>query len=152
MLELPESFRIETLLPESPNQTPWTQATKGLTPGILSGGLTSFTPGKLALRFNSHLIEGGVGVAGARGRRKWSTLILSIPPNPKSQNGVLALPSSFLSLPMFYFSWMAFLENAGFQGKETRKPSLYAWPELRALFSVYLKHISGICPIVLRPS
>ena len=114
MLELPGSFPIETLLPESQNQTPWTQSTKGLTPGILSGGLTSFTPGKLALRFNSHLIEEGVGVAGARGRRKWSTLILSIPPIPKSRNGLLALPSGFLSLPMFYFSWVEFLENAGF--------------------------------------
>lgn len=120
VLELPGSFPIETLLPESQNQTPWTQGMKGLTPGILSGGLTYFTPGKLALCFNSHLIEGRVGVAGARGRRKWSTLIFSIPPIPKSQNGVLALPSGFLSLPIFYFSWVAFLENAGFQGKETR--------------------------------
>ena len=99
VLELPGSFPIETLLPESQHQTPWTQSTKGLTPGILSGGLTSFTPGKLALRFNSHLIEEGVGVAGARGRRKWSTLILSVPPIPKSRNGLLALPSGFLSLP-----------------------------------------------------
>lgn len=56
--------------PRVPNQTAWTQATEGLTPGILSGGLTPLTPDKLALHFNSHLIEGAVGVDGARARRK----------------------------------------------------------------------------------
>ena len=39
-----------------------------------------------------------------------------------------------------------------FEERKPGKPSLYAWPELRALFSVHLQHISGICPIVLRLS